>query len=228
MKDEFSPYVREAVVLEDHGFLTVREFAAIVAEAMWPSASDAGKRQVTQKAWGKRLSEEIRNGAVTAHNQITKMPIDPPAEGMAWGFDIGPERLLDTLLSTTEARKIAEQSGINVTFSDQRDLAEELQAARDRIAELEAALAVAKAADVPKKADPFANSTYSTSWLFIQWAATAKFFEQRGAVDAKKDEVVDWIISEAKKAGLPYSKNIAEAIFTIIKPHDHDPRKRRG
>ena len=146
MKDEFSPYVREAVVLEDRGFLTVREFAAIVAEAMWPSASDAGKRQVTQKAWEKRLSEEIRDGAVTAHNQITKMPIDPPAAGMAWGFDIGPERLLDTLLSTTEARRIAEQSGINVTFSDQADLADELQAARNRIAELEAELAVMKAA----------------------------------------------------------------------------------
>lgn len=228
MKDEFSPYVREAVVLEDRGFLTVREFAAIVAEAMWPSASESGKRQVTQKAWEKRLSEEIRAGAVTAHNQITRMPIDPPAQGMTWGFDIGPERLLDTLLSTTEARKIAEQSGICISFSDQRDVAAELHEAKSRIAELEAALAVAKASDMPKKADPFANSTYSTSWLFIQWAATAEFFEQRGAVDAKKEEVVDWIIDKAKQAGLPYSKNIAEAMFTIIKPHDHDPRKRRS
>lgn len=228
MKDEFSPYVREAVVLENRGFLTVRQFAEIVAEAMWPAASDAGRRQVTQKAWEKRLSEEIRAGSVTAHNQITKMPIDPPAQGMSWGFDIGPERLLDTLLSTTEARKIAEQSGIGISFSDQRDIAAELHEARSRIAELEAALVVAKASDTPKKTDPFANSTYSTSWLFIQWAATAEFFEPRKTVDAKKEEVVDWIIGKAKQAGLPCSKNIAEAMFTIIKPHDHDPRKRRG
>ena len=228
MKDEFSPYVREAVVLEDRGFLTVRQFAKIVADAMWPEASDTGRRQITQKGWEKRLSDEIRSGSVTAHNQITKMPIDPPAQGMAWGFDIGPERLLDTLLSTTEAREIAEQSGISVAFSDQRNIADELHVAKGRIAELEAELAVAKAADMPKKSDAFANSPYSTSWLFIQWAAIAKFFEKRGAVDAKKEEVVDWIMSNAKEAGLSYSKNIAEAMFTIIKPYDHDPRKRRG
>jgi hypothetical protein len=68
---------------------------------------------------------------------------------------------------------------------------------------------------------------YSTDWLAIQNAAIARFFSPRRNPDAKREEVVDWIISEAARAGLQESRNIAAAIFTIIKPDDHDPKKKR-
>jgi hypothetical protein len=70
-------------------------------------------------------------------------------------------------------------------------------------------------------------SIYSTDWLAIQNATITRFFSPRRNPDAKREEVVDWIISEAARAGLQESKNIAVAIFTIIKPDDHDPKKKR-
>jgi hypothetical protein len=69
--------------------------------------------------------------------------------------------------------------------------------------------------------------SYSTPWLKILEATAAQFFNPRQTYDAKRDEVVDWVKAEAKKAGLPDSSNIATAIFTIIKPIDHDPKKKR-
>ena len=68
---------------------------------------------------------------------------------------------------------------------------------------------------------------YSTSWLIIQQATIAQFFSPRRNPDAKKEEVVDWIRTQALEAGLPYSKNIATTIFTIIKPKNNDPKKKR-
>lgn len=69
---------------------------------------------------------------------------------------------------------------------------------------------------------------YSTPLLAVLNAAIAKFFEPRHTVDAKKDEVVEWIKKQMIAAGMADSENIATAIFTIIKPENHDPRKRRG
>lgn len=68
---------------------------------------------------------------------------------------------------------------------------------------------------------------YSTSWLKIQQATIAQFFSPRRNPDAKKEEVVDWIKTQALEAGLPDSNNIATTIFTIIKPENHDPKKKR-
>ncbi|SFH60632.1 hypothetical protein SAMN05216299_1333 [Nitrosospira sp. Nsp14] len=79
------------------------------------------------------------------------------------------------------------------------------------------------ASDAPSISDP----SYSTAWLDILTRAIAQFFNPRRDLDPKREEVVEWIISEAAKAGLPQSKNIAVAIFTIIKPDDHDPKKKR-
>ena len=228
MKDEFSAYIGEQAILADQGFVSAREFAAIIASALWPTYSDKGKCSVTQLAWEKRLPEEIRVGRICAYNPITKEQLIPPQEGMAWGYDTNPQLLLDYLLSVREAVRLAEVSGIKLTVGGPADQAEEIAAARSKIAELEARLAMEKVADAPKNPGSFANSSYSTSWLVIQWAAVEKFFKERGSVDAKKEEVVEWIIEEAGNAGLSGSKNIAEAIFTIIKPSDHDPRKRRG
>jgi hypothetical protein len=68
---------------------------------------------------------------------------------------------------------------------------------------------------------------YSTRWLTIQDAAIAQFFNPRRNPDSKSDEVIKWINAEAAKTGLKESQNIAEAIFTIIKPENHDPKKKR-
>lgn len=70
--------------------------------------------------------------------------------------------------------------------------------------------------------------TYSTPHIAIMNAAIAEFFSPRRQVDPKQLVVVGWINEKIEEAGLPPSNNIAEAIFTIIKPTDHDPRKRRG
>lgn len=68
---------------------------------------------------------------------------------------------------------------------------------------------------------------YSTQWLEVIQAAIAEFFTPRRNPDAKREEVVEWIKSYAASSGLADSENIAQAIFTIIKPTDHNPRKRR-
>lgn len=70
-------------------------------------------------------------------------------------------------------------------------------------------------------------ATYSTKWLEIQQAAIAQFFNPRRNPDAKKEEVIAWINAQAVNAELGESNNIASTIFTIIKPENHDPKKKR-
>jgi hypothetical protein len=70
--------------------------------------------------------------------------------------------------------------------------------------------------------------SYSTPLLEIQKDAIAEFFVPRRDKDPKKEEVIQWIMDRMHVAGLPESKNIAAALFTMIKPLDHNPRKRRG
>ena len=72
------------------------------------------------------------------------------------------------------------------------------------------------------------DTIYSTKWLEVQQAAIAEFFSPRHEVDAKKEEIVPWIIWMAGEAGIKAPENIAKAIFTIIKPLDHSPKIRRG
>ena len=72
------------------------------------------------------------------------------------------------------------------------------------------------------------TTTYSTKWLEIQQAAIAEFFSPRHEVDAKKEEIVSWIIWMAGEAGIKAPENIAKAIFTIIKPENHSPKIRRA
>lgn len=72
------------------------------------------------------------------------------------------------------------------------------------------------------------KTSYSTPHLVILNDAIAEFFEPRRERDAKKEEVVGWIKSKMTAFGMTDSENIAQAIFTIIKPVDHDPKKRRG
>ena len=72
------------------------------------------------------------------------------------------------------------------------------------------------------------DTIYSTKWLEVQQATIAEFFSPRHEVDAKKEEIVPWIIWMAGEAGIKAPENIAKAIFTIIKPLDHSPKIRRG
>ena len=70
-------------------------------------------------------------------------------------------------------------------------------------------------------------SSYSTAWLTIQQHAIAEFFSPRRNPDAKRGEVVEWIKQKCGEANLPYSENVATTIFTIIKPANHDTKKKR-
>lgn len=72
------------------------------------------------------------------------------------------------------------------------------------------------------------DAAYSTPYIAIMNAAIAEFFAPRRNVDAAKPEVAAWVMKQMEISGITPSNNIAEAIFTIIKPFDHDPRKRRG
>lgn len=91
-----------------------------------------------------------------------------------------------------------------------------------------------KTIDISRKAEGLGNKQsvektgYSTPHLAILNAAIAEFFEPRRERDAKREEVVGWIKSKMTAFGMADSDNIAQAIFTIIKPVDHAPRKRRG
>jgi len=80
----------------------------------------------------------------------------------------------------------------------------------------------------PDTRPPARPAAYSTFWLSILHSAVTEFFEPRRERDAKKDEVVDWIMKQATDVGITDSRNVAEAIFTIIKPADHNPRKPRN
>ena len=70
-------------------------------------------------------------------------------------------------------------------------------------------------------------TTYSTKWLEIQQAAIQEFFSPRHEVDAKRDAVISWIETKAEELKITAPNRIATSIFTIIKPEDHSPRKRR-
>lgn len=86
----------------------------------------------------------------------------------------------------------------------------------------------AYAGTMPDLSKPDKQPTYTTDYINIMHAAINEFFEPRRSVDAKKDEVVAWIKAQMTASGLPDSENVASAMFTIIKPSNHDPRKRRG
>ena len=80
----------------------------------------------------------------------------------------------------------------------------------------------------PELIPPISGYSYSTKWLEIQQAAIAQFFNPRRNPDAKKNEVIGWINLQAVNVGLGESNNIASTIFTIIKPENHDPKKKRA
>jgi hypothetical protein len=70
--------------------------------------------------------------------------------------------------------------------------------------------------------------TNLTPLISILIEAIHQHFPEGREIDPKKASVVEWILEKAKKEGITESKNIADAIFTIIKPLNHNPKKRKG
>jgi hypothetical protein len=63
--------------------------------------------------------------------------------------------------------------------------------------------------------------------LILQIAAHDHFYNPRRDPDAKKVEVVEWLMSEGKRMGLQVSNNKASVIFGMVKAQDHNPKKKR-
>lgn len=72
-----------------------------------------------------------------------------------------------------------------------------------------------------------ANLGYTTNLLQIQNLAITNFFNPRKNVDARQEEVTKWIIDKGRELGIAVSNNVADSMFTIIKPIDHNPKQRR-
>jgi hypothetical protein len=69
----------------------------------------------------------------------------------------------------------------------------------------------------------------TTPWMEVQLRAKNELYAPDRKVDPKKELAVERIKQIATELGISNpSHNIASAIFTIIKPDDHDPKKRKG
>ena len=68
---------------------------------------------------------------------------------------------------------------------------------------------------------------YTTDLLDILNLAVIEFFNPRHDVDAKAENIYEWLEIKGKEKKIDISENIAHAMFTIIKPHNHNPKKRR-
>jgi len=68
---------------------------------------------------------------------------------------------------------------------------------------------------------------YTTDLLELQNLAINQFFSPRKIQDAKSEEVCEWIKNKGKELNLNVSTNVADAIFTIIKPYNHNPKIKR-
>ena len=71
------------------------------------------------------------------------------------------------------------------------------------------------------------SDDYKTDLLKIQTLAINEFFNPRKNVDAKQPEVTEWIKDKGKQLNINVSNNVAASMFTIIKPIDHQPKKKR-
>lgn len=89
--------------------------------------------------------------------------------------------------------------------------------------------------EAPKTKTLLANSTkkvissnYTTDLMSILNQAADEFFNPRKIQDAKQEEVSEWIKNKGKELRIDISTNVADAMFTIIKPHDHNPKIKRA
>lgn len=78
-----------------------------------------------------------------------------------------------------------------------------------------------------KNKELIVQSNYTTDLLGILNLTINEFFNPRRSIDAKKDEITEWIKSKGKELKINVSDNVADSIFTIIKPNDHNPKIKR-
>ena len=74
---------------------------------------------------------------------------------------------------------------------------------------------------------PACQNSYSTDLLNLLNLAISQFYNPRQKKDAKKDEIKEWIKIKGKELNIYVSDNVADSIFTIIKPNDHNPKVKR-
>lgn len=79
-----------------------------------------------------------------------------------------------------------------------------------------------------KNKELIVQSNYTTDLLGILNLTINEFFNPRRSVDAKKDEITEWIKTKGKELKINVSDNVADSIFTIIKPNDHNPKIKRA
>lgn len=72
------------------------------------------------------------------------------------------------------------------------------------------------------------QDSYSTDLMNILNLAVNNFFNPRLMVDPKKDEITEWLKAKGKELNVNVSDNVADSIFTIIKPNDHNPKIKRA
>jgi hypothetical protein len=68
---------------------------------------------------------------------------------------------------------------------------------------------------------------YETDLLKLLNLAISEFFNPRKIIDAKKEEVTQWLKDKGAELNIVVSDNVADSIFTIIKPKDHNPKIKR-
>jgi hypothetical protein len=68
---------------------------------------------------------------------------------------------------------------------------------------------------------------YETDLLKLLNLAVLEFFNPRRACDAKKEEVTQWLKDKGTTLNIVVSDNVADSIFTIIKPKNHNPKIKR-
>lgn len=164
-----------------------------------------------------KISDEFGdkfNGRLDAANQCWSEQVTHPENRRAVGYDHANRCLIVNL-------------GKFGTFCDSMkwNIPDEFPRDEPSITELEAAKA--RIADLERQIEALPRKD-STPHLAILKDAIAEYFDPRPDIDVSSDVVVPWILERMKSSGMTESKNIADAIFTIVKPLDHDPRKRRG
>lgn len=68
---------------------------------------------------------------------------------------------------------------------------------------------------------------YETDLLKLLNLAVLEFFSPRRVSDAKKEEVTQWLKDKGDELSIVVSDNVADSIFTIIKPKNHNPKIKR-
>lgn len=69
--------------------------------------------------------------------------------------------------------------------------------------------------------------SYETDLLKLLNLAVLEFFYPRRVIDAKKEEVTQWLKDKGANLNIVVSDNVADSIFTIIKPKNHNPKIKR-